>query len=229
VCWASTWNNISFSRELNRRIVPIELIAESENPSLRTGFKYNPILEEFVEPRRIDLMRACLTICQHWIVEGCPKGSQVMGRFESYARTMGGILDSIGVEGFMANRPKLIDRNVESSRWGALVAAWHGARGQGLVGTGDIWGIITAEGNEELAVTFSDLIGDGGVLSQKQRLGKDLEKQTNQVWGDWRITRSTATSRNKSALYKLKSASEPYTDTDDSDPPPSDTNGYGDY
>ncbi len=34
----SSGNNVAFSRELNRRLVPIELTAWEEIPSLRTGF-----------------------------------------------------------------------------------------------------------------------------------------------------------------------------------------------
>lgn len=213
--FSSTGNNTMFSRELTRRIVPIELIAPIENPSLRTGFKHNPLLDEFVAPRRRDLLVACLTICRHWIAEGRPAGSEVIGRYEAYAQTMGGILGSIGVEGFLANRKGLMGRNPQGTQWKALADAWKEKHGLGLVTAGDLWGTIT--GSSDLQVAFAEVLGDKSVLSQKQKLGKALEKQTNQVWGEWRITRSTAKPRNGSALYRLKLASEPFAETTDED------------
>ncbi len=213
--WASTGNNTVFSRELTRRIVPIDLIAPIENPSLRTGFKHDPLIESFIEPRRFDLLRACLVLCQHWLAEGRPMGSQTMGRFESYARVMGGILDAAGVEGFLANRSKMIGRNPEATRWAALVAAWHAKHGVGLVTCSDLWTTIT--GDADLSVAFADLIGDGKELSQKQRLGKAIEKQANQVWDSWRITRSSVRARNGSAVYRLKPASDPQIDVTEDD------------
>jgi hypothetical protein len=202
-----------------RRIVPIDLVSPIENPSLRTGFKHDPLIESFVEPRRIDLLRACLVICQHWVAEGRPMGSQTMGRFESYARVMGGILDCIGVDGFLANRPRMIGQNTEATRWAALVAAWDAEHGGSMVTSSDLWKSITT--SPDLAVAFADLMGDGREVSQKQRLGKALEKQVNQVWGEWRITRTTVKARNGSAVYRLKPASDPHIeagdDGDDSD------------
>ena len=42
--FASTGNNVLFSRELERRIVSIELQSTVENPSLREGFKHHPLI-----------------------------------------------------------------------------------------------------------------------------------------------------------------------------------------
>jgi hypothetical protein len=208
----SSGNNVMFSRELTRRIVPIELVATSENPSMRTGFKHDPLIEGFIQPRRRDLLRACLILCQHWIAQGKPLGKQTMGRYETYARTMGGILDSIEIPGFLDNRSKLIGRNVESTRWPALVAAWHTAHAETMVTSADLWKTIAS--NQDLHVAFADIVGDKGELSQKQRLGRAIEKQTNQVWGDWRIVRTDIRVRNGSAVYRLKPASEACFETD---------------
>lgn len=210
--FGSTGNNTIFSRELTRRIVPIDLVATIENPSLRTGFKHDPLIDDFIEPRRFDLLRACLMICQHWLSEGRPLGSQVFGRFESYARVMGGILDCVGVLGFLENRSKMIGRNPEATRWAALAEAWATQHDQSLVTCSELWQIITT--TPDLHVAFSDLLGDSKDLSQKQRLGKALEKQTNQVWANWRITRSGVRARNGSVVYRLKPASDPYYDAD---------------
>jgi len=227
ICFASTGNNVWFSRELNRRIVLIELVTPIENPSLRTGFKYDPIIKEFVEPRRIDLLRACLTLCRHWIAEGMPKGEQTMGRFESYAQTMGGILGCMGVEGFLGNRTMMIDRNTESRRWGDLIEQWAKVHGTSPVTAGLLWDTIGAD--PDLHIAFADLLGEGSTLSQKQRLGRALEKQSGQVWGDWRIVPAAGSNRNKVAMHKLKPATDRYVVVDDEEETPNNRGTYGSF
>jgi hypothetical protein len=55
----------------------------------------------------------------------------------------------------------------------------------------------------ELQVEFADILGDGSVLSQKQRLGNALRKQEDRVWGDLRIIRSDQKTGRGSLLYRL--------------------------
>ncbi len=230
VCWASTGNNTWFSRELERRRVPIDLISPVENPSLRTGFRYDPIITEFLQPRRFDLLKACLTLCQHWIAAGCPRANLPFGRFESYAQTMGGILESAGVEGFLANRPLVIQRNADANRWSVLVGSWASAHGTAPVSASDLWTLVISE--PDLSVAFASVLGEGKQLSQKQKLGNALRAQTGQIWGDWRVVSAGGDSHKKILLYKLKPATEAYVidceDAEDPGVPPSDVNGCGD-
>jgi hypothetical protein len=212
----SSGNNVMFSRELNRRVVRIELLATTENPSLRTGFKHDPLLD-WARENRWELTRACLVLCRHWIAEGRPPGTQVMGSYESYVRTMGGILGACGVEGFLANRPRAVIRDPESDRWGELVSEWHRQHGTRLVSTADVWKIIG--GDEDLAQRFGELLGEGSHNSQKTRLGRALEKHENRVWSGWRIVRSSVRrSANKTTLWRLQDPNEPIAEDQDEEP-----------
>jgi hypothetical protein len=202
----SSGNNVMFSRELKRRLVLIELVAPCENPSALTGFKHDPLLG-WARENRLALTRACLLLCRHWIVEGMPAGDQVMGSFEVYARTMGGILGACGVEGFLANRPQAIARDAEADRWCGLVAEWHKVHQTGPVTTAELWKLIGE--NAALADSFSDLLGDGKPNSQKTKLGKALDRSEGRVWGDWRVTRCKAEARTGVALWRLRDPSLP--------------------
>jgi hypothetical protein len=202
----STGNNITWSRELERRIVPIELVALSENPSLRTGFRHDPLLDWARRNHRA-LVRACLTLCRHWVADGMPPGAEVMGSYENYARVMGGILNSCGVEGFLANRARRVARNPEAVRWSLLVAEWHRQHAGRLVSTGNLWDMIRLD--EGLTERFAEVIGDGSELSQKQRLGRALERVEGRVFGAWRLVRSEARSSTKNALWQLRDPSVP--------------------
>lgn len=211
----SSGNNVGFSRELIRRIVPIDLVTECENPSTRTGFKHDPLMSWVKENRR-DLVRACLTLCQHWFAEGCPSGSQIMGSYEVYTRTMGGILDACGIDGFLRNRPRAVTRDMESDRWGALIEAWYNARQRSPISTGQLHEIIRE--NSELSEAFDDLLGDGGQISQKARLGKALQRHENRVWKGHRIVRVLGTrTANKTAVWKLQDPADPIVEIDATD------------
>jgi hypothetical protein len=205
----STGNNVIFSRELDRRTVSIELLAPRENPSLRTGFKHDPLID-WARANRRTLVEACLTLVRRWIADGMPPGGQAMGSYGNYARVMGGILGSCGVEKFLANRARRVAANPEAARWNLLVSEWYRLRQTTLISTAELWDLIM--GLEGLGERFHDLLGDGGHLSQKQRLGKALERAEGRVFtatvektpSEWRLVRSDATTANKTALWRLQ-------------------------
>jgi hypothetical protein len=203
--FASSGNNVAWSLELKRRLVRHELMAPCENPSLRTGFRHDPLLVWAKAQRRV-LTHACLILCRHWIAEGMPPGGQVMGSYESYARTIGGILMACGIEGFLANRKSLVEASPEAGAWSGLVEQWHRTHSTRLVSTADLWKLI--RGDDAMSERFHDRLGEGSDNSQKTRLGKALEAQENRVWGGWRITRSTARVRNGVVLWRLRDPSE---------------------
>jgi hypothetical protein len=213
--FVSTGNNVTFSRELERRIVPIELLASIENPSLRTGFRHDPLLDWARENRRA-LVEACLTLCQRWIVAGMPPGNSTMGSYESYARTMGGILAACGVSGFLANRSRRAVGLSQSDRWSALITEWRRIHGVKLVSTAQLWELIRAD--DALAERFHEVIGESTVNSQKTRLGRGLEAQAKRVFGDWRVVRSSARAANKGVLWRLQPKDQPVTDDGESEP-----------
>lgn len=212
----SSGNNVTFSRELTRRLVNIELVAESENPSLRTGFKHDPIIE-WMRDNRAALTRACLVLVRNWIALGRKPGRATMGSYESYARTMGGILEAAGVSGFLDNRPKVKSgRDRESIRWPSLIDAWHRDRGTMATSTGQLFDLIFGDpGQPELRVAFADVIGEGKILSQKQKFGRAIGKQEGRVWGDWRIGRTSSRTADGAVLYRLVDPTEAIEEDDD--------------
>ena len=202
----SSGNNVMFSRELIRRIVKIELITETENPSLRTGFKHDPLLDWALEHRH-ELVQSCLTLCRHWISEGRPPGSQVMGSYSNYVQTIGGILGACGVEGFLANRPQAVISDPDGIRWKSLVEEWYVSYQRTLVSTAELWTMILK--NPELSESFYEILGKDSDNSQKTKLGKALRARENRIYGSWRIVRSLAQTGNKTALWRLQDPKNP--------------------
>ena len=67
-----------------------------------------------------------LTLCRAWYAAGCPTYPvPAFGSFETWTRTVGGILAHAGVTGFLENRDRLWEQSdTESTEWEAFLANW---------------------------------------------------------------------------------------------------------
>lgn len=117
-------NNVAMSKEIARRCAPIGIDAERD-PLERTGFKHD--LETWVPAHRAELVAACLTLIRYWIDQGRPEWrGKPLPSFEGWSRVMGGLLECIGVAGFLQN----LDMTREASSgdeepWGAFCSLWY--------------------------------------------------------------------------------------------------------
>ena len=69
-----------------------------------TNLEFKHRLEEWVPEYRAELVAAVLTIIRFWIDQGRPKWcGKPLASFESWSRVIGGVLDAIGVGGFLGN------------------------------------------------------------------------------------------------------------------------------
>jgi hypothetical protein len=231
-------NNVRFSRELERRNVNIELVATCENPSTRTGFHHDPLID-WARDKRQELVRACLILIQSWIAQKMPMGTEVAGSFPRYAQVMGGVLGAIGVPGFLTNRVMRIRQNYDAERWSALVAHWdllyttlvpdprspHDLIvASQPVSTKDLHDLIT--GDADLQEVFHGVLGDGSAVSQRQKLGIALAGMNGRVISyqkdkdtrvERRLVKCEAVTVGKSAVWKLRDPSK-IDDLDDGAP-----------
>jgi len=115
--WACTGNNPTAHEEILRRAIRIRLNAELERPDERTEFRHK-FLRSWVHEHRAELVWACLTLIRAWLSAGRPSGGEqtdehgfrfitppaLLASFESWSRTMSGILEVAIVPGFLENR-----------------------------------------------------------------------------------------------------------------------------
>lgn len=140
--WLASGNNVTLTDEMVRRVVPIRLDAGVERPEDRTGFKHAP-LAEYVRAHRSELVSACLSLVQAWIDAGLPQGASTLGRYETWAGTMGGILEVCEVPGFLGGRERLhAEADGETKEWSALCAAWWSSYEVRPVTAKDLFDII---------------------------------------------------------------------------------------
>jgi hypothetical protein len=194
--WLATGNNPALSQEITRRAVRCRLDAKLDRPWLREGFRH-PDIRQWTRDNRGALVGAALTLIRAWLREGRPAGGKTLGMFESWAKTLGGILDVAGVPGFLGNLEDLYERaDTDTAAWGAFVTAWWDAKKTAEVKAGDLWGMATEAGID---------LGEKSDASQKTRLGRMLREMRDRVFaiGDRRLRLESAGDAQRAKLWKL--------------------------
>lgn len=104
--WIIAGNRVTFNPDMVRRNVPIYIDPAVPNPAQRADseFKYHPLMEGFVIPNRKALVWSVHTLIANWIAKGKKPGKAFMGSFESWSRTIGGILEAAGIDGFLTTQ-----------------------------------------------------------------------------------------------------------------------------
>ncbi len=128
--WLATTNNATLSTELARRSIPIRLDAGVERPWLRefdgsvTFTHPSGALLGWVAAERSRLIAALLTMVRAWLVRGRPMGTPTLGKFESWARVVGGILQVALVPDFLSNLTGLYEADAETEDIKRFLGRW---------------------------------------------------------------------------------------------------------
>ena len=202
--WAVTGNNPSLSLELARRCVRVRLEPPSERPWTRTGFRH-PNLLGWVKEHRAHLVWAALVLARHWLALGRPSPSCPRpGMFEAWAEVVGGVLESAGIEGFLANVGEVYEEAEASpflERARALVAMWWRRFGEEPVTVAQL---LEAAQEEELEPAAQE-------KREKDRLARRLGTMLRQLRGrvfdlgevTVRVTKVGVDARTKQGRWRL--------------------------
>lgn len=205
--WLATGNNVEISDEFARRIIPIRLDAGVERPEDRRGFRHKN-LPEYVRAHRSELVSACLSLVQAWINEGMPEGKATLGRFESWAGIIGGILEVSVVSGFLSGRERLYnDADSETKEWAALCEAWWSAYGERPISARDLFEIV-----KDYSLLL-DLWGGRTNQGALQRIGHALSSRRDRVFGGFKVLPAGKDGVTRSAAYRLKRIGNKTTET----------------
>jgi putative DNA primase/helicase len=119
-----TGNNVALSHELAGRSVLVRIDPKTDDRGQRSGFRH-PDLEAWTRTQRAHLIWSTLVLAQAWLAARRPLVSIPFGGFESWARTIGGVLDVAGIPGFLANRSQLMEStDDETAHIRGFLAAW---------------------------------------------------------------------------------------------------------
>ena len=198
--WMATGNSVKTSREIARRLVRINLDAKVEDPWARTGFKHKSI-REWATENRGRLIWAALMLVQAWIAEGKPQGSQVLGMFESWAKTLGGILDVAGIPGFLTNlREMHRESDEETEAWQEFLNVWWEKFGGTMI-------VVTTGMLHGLAIEHDlllPILGSGSERAQKTVLGSALGKLVGRKLGGYEIREAPPDKRQRTKRFMLQ-------------------------
>lgn len=195
--WMLTGNNPRLSRDLARRSIRIRIDPKVDRPWLRADFKHDP-LEQWAKDHRSALVHGALVLVQAWIAVGRPLSRARLGSFQIWASTMGGLLDVIGVPGFLGNLDALYAySDDEQTAWREFTNAWWDTHGSDHV---RVSALLELCEKEEL---LSHVIGDGTTRAQQVRLGRALQRARDRMFGEFRIVVG-GTDRDSRTLYALQ-------------------------
>ena len=179
--WLSTGNNVTLDDDMPRRIIPIRLDPGVERPEERSGFKH-PDLLAWIKANRPALVAACLSLVEAWKAAGRPRGTARLGSFESWAATIGGILEVAGVPGFLTGRAELYETaNAEPQEWAALLEALHRHHGSESIGARDV---LTAMKALDVCSDYWEGKQQGSAV---RRVGRAVSQRRDRVFGGYRI------------------------------------------
>ena len=195
--WIANGNNVSPSDEIARRCIWIRLDANAEKPWERDGFKH-PQLKQWILSNRGEILTAILTLVNKWVADGMPKFSgSAKGSYSEWSDTIGGILESVGVSGFLENEAELYETSVGSNdQWVAFVEAWKEKFGEAETFTSELFKLasyadeFTFQGGEYQNL-LSDDLGAGKERSRSTKLGKKLKQKVDRVIAGCKIQKGS--------------------------------------
>jgi hypothetical protein len=201
--WLATANNPTMSTEIARRTVRIRLDPKVDRPWQRTGFRHED-LRGWADEHRPAIVCAALTLVQSWVSAGQPLGKARLGSFEKWAAVHSGILDHLGVKGFLANANEFYEAaDVEGAIWRQFVDLWFERFNETEVGVADLFGLAqSVEGFD---------FGQGSDRAQRITFGRQLGNQRDRVIGDCRVTQTRMVKRIKRwRIIKARPGGNPF-------------------
>jgi putative DNA primase/helicase len=194
--WMLTANNPRLSMEIARRSLRLRIDPRMDQPWRRQTFRHKNI-EEWVREHRSDLVHTVLTLVRAWLAEGKPLNSTKLGSFENWSGVVGGILQVVGIPGFLENLDSLYeDADVDGQMWREFVGAWFSRFQDALVPAQDLNQMCV---NGDL---MTEIRGSGNEQSQRSKLGRALKQAKDRIFGDFKITSEFRKNENAN-LYRL--------------------------
>ena len=198
--FTATGNNVALDVDMARRAVWIRLKTDTDKPWERSGFRHEN-LKQWAMDNRAALTAAAVTMVRKWIADGKPLfTARRKGSYESWAETMGGILASCGVPGFLDNEADLFETaQTDMGLMAEFVEAWWEKHQDKIVPTKTLFKIASHQDAPDLdshgkAIVYepndllAPLLGAGNERSRITKLGKLMKSWRDKVSGRYRIT-----------------------------------------
>lgn len=176
--WVLTGNNLRTGGDNARRTLWVRLDPNCPNPDQRDNFTVGD-LRGWLGENASTVVAALVTMVRGWLAAGAKTINTRMGDYSRWASVMAGILDYLGVPGWLANRDNAATTlDDEAEEWGIFLTAWH-------------------ETIRDRAVTTKELLGlkedvphlHNGDLPSAKQLGHWLKAREGRFYEDLKVIR----------------------------------------
>jgi putative DNA primase/helicase len=119
-------NNMVFTGDMARRVVPIDLDPRMERPEERGGFAHDPLID-WILRERPQLVIAALTVLKAYMEVGCPtQGITPLGSFEKWSCLVRQALIWAGEADPCAGRQEIeADSDPDFEAFTTVITTWH--------------------------------------------------------------------------------------------------------
>jgi hypothetical protein len=208
-CWFANGNNIRLEGDLPRRAYWIRMDAQEAQPWLRPYSKFrHPNLISWARENRGNILVSILTIARAYVLAGAPSPDDVptIGSFESWCHTLGGIMDFIGVKGFLGNLQTMYAMtDPETPQWLCFLEAWTQILGNKGVTTAEV--AKQLRDNEDFRETLPDTLANVEDKGFTKKLGTALARRLGMRFIDGLVITKVGT-KQRAILWKIQEATE---------------------
>jgi hypothetical protein len=183
--WIATGNNIRLGGDIVRRTYWIRLDSNLPRPWLRNSRDFKRELPAWAVEHRDEIVGALLIMASAWFRNGKPKwAGRPLGSYETWSRTVGGILEYCGMTGFLSNLENLYEQtDDEPAQWAVFLCAVLDSFGENNPFTTKSLTDRIAGGNEQpLKSALPESLGDISDRGFSTRLGRAMKKRRDQIF-----------------------------------------------
>jgi hypothetical protein len=135
--WIVTGNALRTGGDNGRRVFWVRLDPDCPDPDLRDHFTIGD-LRPWLRANSSTLVAALVTLVRAWVAAGAPLVRVRKGDYSEWASIMAGLLDYLGVEGWMADRSEARDQDDELQEWSSFLEMWRETYGAEPLQTGAV-------------------------------------------------------------------------------------------
>ncbi|HPC92764.1 MAG TPA: hypothetical protein P5182_10450 [Myxococcota bacterium] len=193
--WVVNGINVTPTQEIARRSIWIRIDANHETPWKGRKFKH-PDLKRWVRQNLKELSAACVILVRHWVESGMqPYTGDAKGSYPQWTEVIGGILQAIGVDGFLSNDDDLYANTDDSTTaMTDFVLKWAEIYGGALTSTSELFKLASAPDPGtpvEPGDKYHNLLG-GLLVGEKMHarltsFGRLMKRYRDRVVGGYKI------------------------------------------
>jgi hypothetical protein len=207
--WLGTANNLQILGDLHRRIVWIWLVCLMERPEDRDPSQFKHPLPEWARDSRGDLLWAALVLIRAWVEQGRPPGPQSMASYESWAKTIGGILQVAGIPGFLEDqKERRIDSDDSASQWEAFLKFIYENLGSQDFGVNELKWVVDPDHESFNGELLQGVLTKESKGDRAKQMGWRLKQNENRVYGRYQLVMAGRDGRSNCRRYNVKKLDE---------------------